>query len=230
MKPLFAIVPFVGALLLAGCASQPPASELVDLVQVASKQSFVLSTPVIVDTEKAGKISYMGRHLSMTLLPGKYTAVKKNSLGTFYAGESLSMLELVEAGSKKIRRFGHRGGIWIPSDTAAVPRLFTYIIGMQLYPDDVVIPNGSTSVTDMTSMTVADILDQQRVVNGTNPMAAGLAGGVAVGTIAVISNSLSDYMEMRDKVPDHAAAMLRDMTNTRASSPSEVPPQASLLR
>ncbi|RYF14460.1 MAG: hypothetical protein EOO30_18120 [Comamonadaceae bacterium] len=98
-------------LALAGCASVPEKEGL--QVVSASTESFILRSPLTYPVESWGIVA--------TVPAGTYRLEKENALGRYFHGEQLLLQWTLPTGVAVAR-----GGVWVPRDPAAAPRLYFY--------------------------------------------------------------------------------------------------------
>jgi len=120
-------IPFVLALALAGCASAPqnPPSQVTGLIELPVESSRSIQLPATMHyTAQATTGSAAGHTKQFSLIAGNYRPYKYNGAGTFYLGEQPAIVERNPAAPGAVGTFLRIGGIWIPSDPAAAPKLF----------------------------------------------------------------------------------------------------------
>lgn len=178
----------LGIVILSSCGSLPPVTpEVSELTAPASARSFTLPSMVTVETARPGW-GILRDSLRLSLLPGRYTAVKENSLGTFYVGENYSLWEVRDSLPISPRNSVHRGGIWIPADPHAAPRVFYYLSQFRPIPDGAAPTVHTYQAANVSPANAADeVAVRQAGLSGASPLAAGLGGAVAGGMIEALT-------------------------------------------
>jgi hypothetical protein len=107
----------IAILWIAGCASQPPVVS--NLVRATQADKIFLSERISYKVKQGIKDTLW----QYGIMPGAYVAALRNEFGTFYQGEGrpIWLLPVDYKTSVTIRP----GGIWIPSDKAAKPRIYS---------------------------------------------------------------------------------------------------------
>lgn len=175
--------PFLLFALLAttGCATRP---ELANLRPPQSTPT-VMSLPSNLCTQIAGAF---GKESQVCLLNGSYRLEKENPVGRFYAGLVPSVhwkigADLVLA----------QGGVWIPTDQQAAPRIYYYIgttFSAKTLPELEAARTASSqsaaakpSVADPTTSIVT-----MSAPTSATPVQAGLGGAIASGLVAAMAD------------------------------------------
>lgn len=163
--------------LMSGCATRPPAVELMNLAVVTGPpKSFIFprSIPTFFKSQ-----SWAVKDVEDTTLAGLYTATHENELGTFYEAKHYSIGARHEP---KGRYMAFRGGFWIPKAEGVAPKKFVFAAPPDLI-DDITSVNGTSS--DGTSAVIANVVGGM----GGSPMASGIGGGIAAGIIGLAGSN-----------------------------------------
>lgn len=109
---------FFALLLLPGCSSGLIAP---DALRPASRDEVVVLTQAVSYSKVVGLIS---EKANFGVAPGVYTAEKTNNTGVFYRGEGHPVWVTGERTGDLVS--SRRGGIWVPNDPNAPPRIYAY--------------------------------------------------------------------------------------------------------
>jgi len=193
---------FALALALAGCASTMPLNpdfQLTGLIELPFDSSGAVRLPATMRyTVPATDRAAGGNGQQFYLVAGAYHLYKYNQSGTFYLGEQPSIVERKPAGTAgTVLRIG---GIWIPTNPAAAPKLFILPAYYKPLADNAPVP------ANMTASNLADFRHDEALPTGNpvtatygmavvpatirtlTPLQAGLAGGAIAGVFALLSD------------------------------------------
>jgi hypothetical protein len=111
-------------------APPPPSPEVLDLELVKVPNTTVLPIQIV---ELIKAKSWALADVEQTILAGRYTSVKENSLGTFYQAENYAF-------ANKYRRTQYhllRGGFWLPKSGEFKPQLYVLAGGRPMIVDSI---------------------------------------------------------------------------------------------
>jgi hypothetical protein len=111
-------------------APPPPSPEVLDLELVKVPNTTVLPIQIV---ELIKAKSWALADVEQTILAGRYTSVKENSLGTFYQAENYAF-------ANKYRRNQYhllRGGFWLPKSGEFKPQLYVLAGGRPMIVDSI---------------------------------------------------------------------------------------------
>lgn len=187
-------------LALAGCASTPhaPESQLTGLIElpVESSQTVRLTAPLRYTVPAAG--SFGGNDQQFYLVAGTYRPYKYNEAGTFYLGEQPAVVERRLSGPAETGTLLRIGGIWIPADPAAAPKLFIVSDYYKPLADGMPLPE-KMSVANLAEFRRQPVAHTQpgrftyipagipAAVRTFTPIQAGLAGAAITGVMILLS-------------------------------------------
>jgi len=210
-------------LALAGCATPmppTPASQASGLIElpVETSRSIQLPAPMhytVPATDRTAGAS--GKQFD--LVAGTYRMYKYNQAGTFYLGEQPAVVERNPGARGAAGTFLRIGGIWIPSDPTAAPKLFILSDYYKRLPDGAPVPQ---------KMTVANLAEYrqrdtrviappspavyvptaiQTALGVFTPLQAGLVAGAVGGVFALIQEpgAANELVFATDGIADPAA-------------------------
>ena len=167
---------FMAAAFFGGYASAAPAPlspEVLDLEPVKIQSTTILPIQ-IVEVYKA--TSWALADLEQTLLAGRYTSSKENSLGTFYLAENYSF-------ANKYRRNQYhllRGGFWLPKSGEFKPRLYVLAGGRPMI------------VESIAGLSPAAI---EATAAGPSPITVGVSSAVGMAGVSIAGGIVSAIVE-----------------------------------
>ena len=194
-------ISLVLALALAGCAAKAPlnpASQVTGLIELPVESSRSIHLPAAMQYTVPGTASDAGGNgKQFSLIAGNYRPYKYNQAGTFYLGEQPAIVERNPAAPGAVGTFLRIGGIWIPADPAAAPKLFILPEYYTQLDDGAPVPQKMTATNlagfrhEVPPAVRTPIIVVPAVVPGTarliTPLQAGLIGAVAGGVFALIN-------------------------------------------
>lgn len=187
-------------LLLSGCATppaiidlKPPQTELEPIILSSKTCTFIKGTS-----------AFMG-DANICLLPGVYRLYKENKVGRFYLSDLPSIYW--KQGDTFICT---RGGIWMPSDAASLPRVFQQIRGAPIKGKT--IEEIEEVRSQLTSKIVAAGSDLPTLITTglshspvvLNPVQAGIAGGIvgAIDAVLIPSDGFVPHIYDEPNTPE----------------------------
>ena len=182
------------AVALAGCAATAPlnpAFQLTGLIELPAESSNLIRLPATLRyTVPATDRAADGHGQQFYVVAGAYRPYKYNQAGTFYLGEQPAIVERQPAASGTAGTVLRVGGIWIPVNPAAAPKLF-------ILPDYYMPLPGNAPIPD--KMTASNLGDFQHET--------GRAGGAIADVFALLGDA---------HVPQELAFVTGDITDREA--------------
>jgi hypothetical protein len=189
------------ALALAGCTSAPPVPEshLTGLIELPAETGQGFRLPKTLRyTAPATGYAAGSKDKQFYLVAGTYRPYKYNQSGTFYIGEQPAIVERKLASTGAAGTILRIGGIWIPADPAAAPKLFIVPDYYKQLADSAPIP------VEMRAANLAEFRHQSRTnpngdpamvmpmpvvaaIKTLTPLQAGLAAGALTGVFLLLN-------------------------------------------
>ncbi|ROZ63873.1 hypothetical protein [Ramlibacter sp. WS9] len=200
----------IGALLfLVGCATDPQRTSIMANLKRVPASSETVTVPA----QLSYKFIMGGNVHEVNLLPGEYHLEWENEFGRLYMGTGYSVW----------RKLGDRwfvlipGGVWLPRDSRAVPRIFTdgrrgNIMGESL--EDVLRKQQSSRTSpDPSTVAVVNIVANSPAM--VSPGAAGLGAGIAAGLIGAMVSDVDHIYVWGEPLAESADGMRRGLMVSR---------------
>lgn len=202
---------FIFTIIASGCATYEPipSPETEGLREVGGNKVYTIDETLISKNklkERATKYTTHG------LLPGKYTAVYENDMGTFYYGEGRCYF--VNYSSVKYY-YLREGGFWVPKSDPNHPRIF--FIGEEI--GNQVIVQNLKDVEQQRSSTDEHALSDPQIFQPKSAE-AGLGVGIGMGIVNAIADSeipdiTGDIILVREKTYNDFTDRLSEIINRK---------------